>query len=92
MPKSCGHFMGKLLMAKDEMLGKLKAAPDARHDQDLVKIAPTDARTAVGFDDALARAHAYAEAGADVFFFSKPTPAGRAGGAARKSLWRTSNA
>ncbi|MFT5172093.1 MAG: methylisocitrate lyase [Gammaproteobacteria bacterium] len=72
MPKRCGHFMGKSLIEKDEMVGKLKAALDARHDEDFVIIARTDARTAVGFDDALDRAHAYAEAGADVIFFESP--------------------
>ena len=72
MPKRCGHFMGKTLIEKDVMVGKLKAALDARHDEDFVIIARTDARTAVGFDDALDRAHAYAEAGADVIFFESP--------------------
>ena len=72
MPKRCGHFMGKSLISKEEMVGKLKAALDARQDEDFVIIARTDARTAVGFDDALERAHAYAEAGADVIFFESP--------------------
>jgi methylisocitrate lyase len=72
MPKRCGHFFGKSLVEKDEMVGKLKAALDARQDEDFVIIARTDARTAVGFDEALDRAHAYAEAGADVIFFESP--------------------
>lgn len=72
MPKRCGHFMGKSLIETDEMLGKLKAALDARQDEDFMIIARTDARTAVGFDEALDRAHAYAEAGADVIFFESP--------------------
>ncbi len=72
MPKRCGHFMGKSLIEKDEMVGKLKAALDARQDEDFMIIARTDARTAVGFDEALERAHAYAEAGADVIFFESP--------------------
>lgn len=72
MPKRCGHFMGKSLIETDEMVGKLKAALDARQDEDFMIIARTDARTAVGFDEALDRAHAYAEAGADVIFFESP--------------------
>jgi 2,3-dimethylmalate lyase len=72
MPKRCGHFMGKSLIETDEMVGKLKAALDARQDEDFMIIARTDARTAVGFEEALDRAHAYAEAGADVIFFESP--------------------
>lgn len=72
MPKRCGHFFGKFLIEKDEMVGKLKAALNARQDEDFVIIARTDARTAVGFEEALDRAHAYAEAGADVIFFESP--------------------
>ena len=72
MPKRCGHFMGKSLIETDEMVGKLKAALDARQDEDFMIIARTDARTAIGFDEALDRAHAYAEAGADVIFFESP--------------------
>lgn len=72
MPKRCGHFLGKSLIDKSEMVGKLKAALDARIDGDFMIIARTDARTAVGFEEALDRAHAYAEAGADVIFFESP--------------------
>ena len=72
MPKRCGHFFGKSLINKEEMVGKLKAALDARKDEDFMIIARTDARTAVGFEEALDRAHAYAEAGADVIFFESP--------------------
>ena len=72
MPKRCGHFFGKSLIDKEEMVGKLKAALDARTDPDFMIIARTDARTAVGFEEALDRAQAYAEAGADVIFFESP--------------------
>ncbi|MDD9917494.1 MAG: isocitrate lyase/PEP mutase family protein, partial [Rhodospirillaceae bacterium] len=72
MPKRCGHFFGKTLIDKSEMVGKLKAALDARQDEDFMIIARTDANTAVGFDEALDRAQAYAEAGADVIFFESP--------------------
>ena len=72
MPKRCGHLFGKTLVSVSEMVGKLKAAQDARRDDDFVIIARTDARTALGFDAAMDRAHAYAEAGADVIFFESP--------------------
>ena len=72
MPKRCGHFFGKSLVPTEEMVGKLKAALDARQAPDFVIIARTDARTALDFNEAMDRAHAYAEAGADVIFFESP--------------------
>ena len=68
MPKRCGHLFGKTLVAQNEMVGKLKAALDTRKDDDFMIIA----RTALGFEQALERAQAYAEAGADVIFFESP--------------------
>src|SRR5437588_9908158 len=53
-PKRCGHFSGKQVIATDEMVLKLKAALDARHDPDFVIIARTDARAVEGFDGAIA--------------------------------------
>ena len=55
------------------MVGKIRAAVDARRDPELVLIARTDAAAVHGLDDAIARAHAYAEAGADVLFVEAPT-------------------
>ena len=72
MPKRCGHFDEKRVIDRDEMVGKLKAALDARVDPDFVVIARTDARTAVGLEEAMDRAHAYEEAGADVLFVESP--------------------
>ena len=71
-PKRCGHLAGKSLVPAAEMVGKLKAALDARHDPHTVIIARTDAIAVEGFDAALERAHAYAEAGADVLFVEAP--------------------
>jgi 2-methylisocitrate lyase-like PEP mutase family enzyme len=71
-PKRCGHFDAKQVVEVDEMTGKIKAALDARVDPDFVVIARTDARTVLGLDAALARAHAYEEAGADVIFVESP--------------------
>jgi 2-methylisocitrate lyase-like PEP mutase family enzyme len=54
------------------MVGKIKAAADARRDKDLVIIARTDARTVHGIEEAMARAKAYEEAGADILFIESP--------------------
>ncbi|NBT39433.1 MAG: carboxyvinyl-carboxyphosphonate phosphorylmutase [Alphaproteobacteria bacterium] len=72
MPKRCGHLQGKQLISKDEMVGKIKAATDARHHEHTLIIARTDARASEGFQSALDRAEAYCEAGADVLFFEAP--------------------
>jgi 2-methylisocitrate lyase-like PEP mutase family enzyme len=71
-PKKCGHFSGKQVIARDEMVQKIKAAADARTDQDLQIVARTDARAIEGLDAAIARAQAYADAGADVTFVEAP--------------------
>jgi len=72
MPKRCGHFDAKRVIPVAEMLGKLAAALDARDDEDFVIIARTDARGVLGLGEALQRAQAYAEAGADVIFVESP--------------------
>jgi 2-methylisocitrate lyase-like PEP mutase family enzyme len=68
LPKRCGHLDGKTLVGTAEMLGKIRAAQDARADADTVIIARTDAVAVDGFEAGLERAHAYAAAGADVLF------------------------
>lgn len=65
--KKCGHLEGKQLVPLETMVAKLRSAADARR-SDLVLIARTDARGVTGWDDALARALAYREAGADMIF------------------------
>ena len=72
-PKKCGHFNGKDVIPLDEMVQKVKAAADARHDQNLQIIARTDAAAVEGMDRAIERARAYVEAGADVTFVEAPT-------------------
>lgn len=72
MPKRCGHMDGKELITKKEMVSKVKAAVHARRSEEFVIIARTDARAVNGFDDAVERALAYAEAGADIIFFEAP--------------------
>jgi 2-methylisocitrate lyase-like PEP mutase family enzyme len=69
-PKRCGHFDGQGVIPKEEMLAKLAAAMDARNDA--VIIARTDARTAEGFEQAIERGNAYAEAGAEIVFVEAP--------------------
>jgi len=71
-PKRCGHLKGKSLVPAGEMVGKIKAALDARHSDDVLLIARTDAIAVEGFDAALERAERYAEAGADMLFVEAP--------------------
>ena len=68
MPKRCGHMEGKQLIPMEDMAAKIRAAVYARRDSDTVIIARTDAVAVNGFDDAVERAAAYREAGADVIF------------------------
>jgi len=71
-PKRCGHLAGKALVPTAEMVGKIKAALDSRHDPNTVIIARTDAIAVDGIDKALERANAYMTAGADVLFIEAP--------------------
>lgn len=67
-PKRCGHLRGKTLVSAGEMVGKIKAALDARLSDQTLIIGRTDAIASEGIDKALERAQAYYEAGADVIF------------------------
>lgn len=71
-PKRCGHLAGKSLIDAAEMVGKIKAAADARASAETLIIARTDAIAVEGFEAALARAETYLEAGADVIFVEAP--------------------
>jgi 2-methylisocitrate lyase-like PEP mutase family enzyme len=71
-PKRCGHFSGKSIIGRADMVRKIRAAVDARIDPDLVVIARTDAIAVNGFEDAMERAAAYIEAGADMTFVEAP--------------------
>jgi 2-methylisocitrate lyase-like PEP mutase family enzyme len=71
-PKRCGHLSGKELVSKEEMVGKVKAAVDARAQSETLIVARTDAISVEGFAAALDRAHAYIDAGADVIFVEAP--------------------
>lgn len=67
-PKRCGHFEGKEVVPAAEMIGKIRAAVDARRDETTLIIARTDACAIEGYEAAIDRAAAYAEAGADILF------------------------
>jgi len=72
-PKRCGHLSGKAVIPTADMAAHIKAGCDARHDEDFVLIARTDAIAVEGFEAGLERAHAYREAGADVLFIEAMT-------------------
>lgn len=72
MPKRCGHLEGKTLVPAAEMIGKIKAALDARRSDQTLVIARTDAVAVEGFEAALDRAERYVEAGCDILFVEAP--------------------
>src|SRR5262245_35491612 len=72
-PKRCGHFAGKEVIPAPEMVAKIKAAVDARWEDEVLIVGRTDAIGTDGFEAALERAAAYREAGADVTFVEAPT-------------------
>lgn len=67
-PKRCGHLEGKRLVPVDEFCAKIAAAAAAKSSKEFLLIARTDARGVTGYDDAVARANRYVEAGADAIF------------------------
>ena len=71
-PKKCGHTPGRRVVPMADMVRKIRVACEARTRSDFLIIARTDARTSLGLDEALRRADAYAEAGADVLFVESP--------------------
>jgi 2-methylisocitrate lyase-like PEP mutase family enzyme len=71
-PKKCGHYEGKEVIGRAEMVGKIKAAVDTRQDAEMVIIARSDARAIEGLEAAIERVNAYLEAGADVGFVEAP--------------------
>ena len=73
-PKRCGHTQGKQVVSRDEAVGRIQAAVDARESDgnDIVIIARTDARETHGMDEALWRMQAFEESGADVLFLEAP--------------------
>lgn len=72
LPKKCGHMVGRQVVPLEEMVGKIKAAVDARTNPDLMIMARTDSRTIHGIDVAIERGIAFKEAGADIIFVESP--------------------
>ena len=72
-PKRCGHTAGKQVVPRDEALMRIRAAVDARERGiDILIMARTDARATHGLDEALWRARAFADLGADIVFCEAP--------------------
>lgn len=71
-PKRCGHLDDKEIVPREDWLAKIRAAASARRDAGFLVIARTDSRAVVGFDEAIARANAALEAGADMAFVEAP--------------------
>jgi 2,3-dimethylmalate lyase len=71
-PKRCGHMKGKQVIPLEEQLKKLQAAIDAKKDRDFFIVARTDARQALGLNEAITRGIAFKQAGADAVFIEAP--------------------
>ena len=71
-PKKCGHTPGRRVIGIEDAVRKIRVAAEARDSRDFLIIARTDARTPLGLDEALRRAEAFAEAGADILFVEAP--------------------
>jgi 2-methylisocitrate lyase-like PEP mutase family enzyme len=72
VPKKCGHTPGRKVIPMRDMCLKIEVAVAARKSPEFLIIARTDARTALGMDEALARGKAYRKAGADIVFIESP--------------------
>jgi 2-methylisocitrate lyase-like PEP mutase family enzyme len=71
-PKKCGHLENKAIVPLEDYLAKIRAAVLARRDPDFLLIARTDARAVLGFEEAVRRANAALDAGADMAFLEAP--------------------
>jgi 2-methylisocitrate lyase-like PEP mutase family enzyme len=71
-PKKCGHLDNKVIVPLDEYLAKVRAAVAARTNPDFLIIARTDSRAVLGLEEAIRRANAALEAGADMAFVEAP--------------------
>jgi 2-methylisocitrate lyase-like PEP mutase family enzyme len=75
-PKKCGHMLGRRVVPVADMAAKIRVAVDARTDPNFLVIARTDSRTTLGLDEAMRRAEAYLNAGADLLFIESPESIG----------------
>ncbi|MGV1099654.1 isocitrate lyase/PEP mutase family protein [Thiovibrio sp. JS02] len=72
-PKRCGHTQGKMVVTRQEALQRIKAAVACREEGcEILIMARTDARACHGFGEALWRAQAFADLGADIVFLEAP--------------------
>jgi len=71
-PKRCGHFDGKRVVSTEEMVGKIKAAVDARTSDNFLIVGRTDSRAELGLEEAIERAERFVEAGADIIMVEAP--------------------
>jgi 2-methylisocitrate lyase-like PEP mutase family enzyme len=72
-PKRCGHTRGKQVVSRVEAVARLRAAVDARDEgAPILVMARTDARATDGLDEALWRARAFEDLGADIVFVEAP--------------------
>lgn len=72
-PKRCGHTRGKSVVSRAEAVARMQAAVDAREEgADILILARTDARGPGGLEEALWRASAFSDAGADMLFVEAP--------------------
>lgn len=71
-PKRCGHTRNRKVIPTEDMVRKIKLAVDSKQSNEFMIIARTDARTEHGMEEALNRAGAYIDAGADILFFESP--------------------
>lgn len=74
-PKKCGHTRGRRVIPQADMARKIRVACEARQDPNFLIVARTDARTTLGLEEAIARALAYRDAGADILFVESPESA-----------------
>jgi 2-methylisocitrate lyase-like PEP mutase family enzyme len=72
MPKKCGHTPGRRVVPLAQAVKRVEVAVESRNSPDFLIVARTDARTSLGLDEAIRRARAFAEAGADVLFVESP--------------------
>lgn len=75
-PKKCGHTPGRRVIPTSDMVTKIKVAVDTRTKDDFLIIARTDSRTGLGIEEAISRAVAFEEAGADIIFVEAPETEG----------------
>ena len=75
VPKICGHIAGREVIDRDAAIVNIEEAVAARKSDNFLIVARTDAREQNGLDEAIARGHAFLEAGADVLFIESPESA-----------------